>query len=134
MIIIHLGNELRYSFITLSFIAKTWQHCFERQSIGSIAILDGYIKHLFTRYLPYSGNYTVFVQDFHLSDATKCKIIQIQTFLPVKLQSARWVQLSQNLMTFLSVLFNVFKCPINFQIELVIFIVQSTYYIDISYI
>ena len=39
----HLGNELRYSFITTSFIANTWQHCFERQRVGlirSIAIRD----------------------------------------------------------------------------------------------
>ena len=42
-ICIHLGKKLRYSLITLTFIANTWQHCFERQSVGlirSIAIRD----------------------------------------------------------------------------------------------
>ena len=40
---IHLGNELSYSFITLTLIANSWQHCFERQGVGlirSIAIRD----------------------------------------------------------------------------------------------
>ena len=40
--LLHLGNELHYSFITLSFISNTWQHCFERQGVSllkSIAII-----------------------------------------------------------------------------------------------
>ena len=41
---IHLGNELRYSFITLSFIANTWQHCFERQSVVSSEVSQYHIK------------------------------------------------------------------------------------------
>jgi len=41
-----IGNELRYWFITISFIANTWHHCFEQQGVGlirSIAIRDIYL-------------------------------------------------------------------------------------------
>ena len=83
---IHLGNKLRYSFITLTFIANTWQHCFERQSVGlirSIAIRDKFtniITHKYRKHKYVNEKVTVkdvFILNFTFPRSSDCLCLHV---------------------------------------------------------